>query len=209
MTDSALLDHPTTAAALRLAQRWCAGHRIGAKDALDHALLVVGVLHHHIRDVAPEVTAAVLLHDSPDLVPATLDLDVLLAMISPEVARLVRALQHEHDGLDTGARPAPPVHDLPLMQASGADKIVSIQGVLDRAGAATEPAAYWTQRRGFITALPYFRTFHHAAKGVLPRKMVGQLGALVTQAERHITTHGPGDSKAMTPDDHPPLEGSR
>ncbi len=188
MTDVlALLDHPTTSAALIMARRWCKGRRIGPDDALTHALSVVDTLDHHIPDAAPDVVAAALLHDSPDLAPSTVDLDATLADLSPEVARLVRALQHEHDGLDAGTIPAPPAHDLPLMQASAADKIVSIQAVLHRATISTGTAGYWTRRRGFISALPYLRAFHEAAEGILPPIMTADLGHLISLAEQGAT----------------------
>lgn len=197
MTDIlALLDHSTTSAALIMARRWCKGRRIGADDALTHALRVVDTLQQHIYDVTPDVVAAALLHDSPDLAPSTIDLDATLATLSPEVARLVRALQHEHDDLDTGTgtgtMPTPPTHDVPLMQASAADKIVSIQAVLDRASISADTAAFWTQRRGFMSALPYFRAFHQAAEPVLPPAMAADLGHLVSRAEQcEARTDGP------------------
>lgn len=186
MNDVALHSHPTTFSALRLAQLWCDGHRIGSQDALAHALRVVNVLLQHIPDAAPEVIAAAVLHDSPDLAPSDLDLHaVLVTLLSPEVARLVEALRHEHDGLDVGDMPEPPADDPALMKASAADKIVSIQAVLD--GAQTnEPAAYWRDRQGFVAALGYFRLFHDAAGRVLPSTMVDELGALVDLAEKRI-----------------------
>ena len=190
MNDVALHRHPTTFSALRLAQLWCDGHRIGSQDALTHALRVVDVLLRHVPDAAPEVIAAAVLHDSPDLAPSEVDLHaVLVTLLSPEVARLVEALRHEHDGLDVGDVPEPPAEDPALMQASAADKIVSIQAVLDGAQA-NDPATYWSARQGFVAALGYFRSFHDAAGRVLPTTMVDELGALVYLAEKRIGEAG-------------------
>lgn len=186
MTELALHNHPTTFAALHLARLWCDGRRIGHQDALTHAVRVVEALRRHVPDAAPEVIAAALLHDSPDLAPPEVDLHaVLVTLLSPEVARLVQVLQHEHDGLDAGRVPEPPADDLAVMQASAADKIVSIQTVLD-AAQANDPAAYWSDREGFVTALAYFRSFHQAAASALPVTMVDELGALIGLAEQRI-----------------------
>lgn len=191
MTDIlVLLDHPTTRWALILARRWCKDRRIGSEDALSHALAVVDELQQHIHDVAPDVVAAALLHDSPDLAPPTVDLDASLAALSPEVARLVRALQDEHDQLAAGTLLMPPTGDLGLMQLSAADKIVSIQGVLHRAGLAADRSAYWTERREFVATLGYLRDFHHAAAQVLPPRMAGDLGHLIGVAHERATRHG-------------------
>ena len=179
-----MVENQLTAAALRLARSWCEGHEIGGEPALAHALRVVDVLGRHAPDAPPDVVAAVLLHDSPDLVPAGVDLDATLTvLLSAEVARLVRALQHEHDGLDDGAVVAPPVNDPHLMLASAADKIVSVQAVLARADAADSSAANRAKRPGFIAALEYFRAFTHAGRDVLPESMTDELDRLVSNAE--------------------------
>jgi hypothetical protein len=179
--------HPTVAAAQALARHWCAGQRIGEQPAFEHAAEVAQVLCGHLPAAAPDVVAAVLLHDSPDLAPPGIDLDTTLAtLVSRETARLVRALQHEHDDLDIHTVPTPPSHDLALMQASAADKIVSIRAVLDRADTASDPGTYWTQRHGFIAALPYFRAFHRAAQRALPLSMAAELGGLIARAELRV-----------------------
>ncbi|HMG43549.1 MAG TPA: HD domain-containing protein [Acidimicrobiales bacterium] len=191
MTELGLDDHSTISAALQLARLWCDGQRIGPQDALTHALQVVDVLRRHVPDAAPEVIAAALLHDSPELAPPGLDLHaVLVTLLSPEVARLVEALQHEHDGLSAGTVPRPPADDSATMQASAADKIVSIATVLERART-DDPSAYWSTRSGFVAALPYFRAFTAAAEHVLPSTMTAELGDLVDRAVAAATPTRP------------------
>jgi hypothetical protein len=187
MTTTTLPDDPLVWAALRLARLWCDGHRIGGKAALDHAQDVAAVLLRHIPRAEPVVIAAVLLHDSPELAPSHIDLDVVLAtVVSPEVARLVRALHHEHEQLATDTPPTPPADDVALMQASAADKIISTTTVLDHART-EDPAAYWSARSGFVTALPYLRDFCAAADAVLPPTMATELGDLIDRAGRAIS----------------------
>jgi hypothetical protein len=149
-----------------------------------HALRVVETLRRQIPDVAPEVLAAVLLQDSEELAPTTVDLDTVLPALSPEVARLVWLLQHEHDELHAGRIPVPPVNDLPLFQSSAGDKLVTLRAVVAGAARAADPAAYWGQHQGLVAALPYFRAIQQAAGAVLPAVMVNELDRLLGVAEQ-------------------------
>jgi hypothetical protein len=167
-----------------MALRWSRRGAVAGHDSLAHALDVIGILRGRIDVVAPDVLAAVVLRDSGEFAPPAIDLEAALARVSPEVARLVRALQAEHDALGAGTIPTPPVDDLGVMQISGADKIVTLLDVLAGAGAAVDPGAYWAEHHVFVAALGYFRVFQQAADGVLPPSMVVDLDRLITVTER-------------------------
>jgi hypothetical protein len=184
MTDIvSLLDHPTTSAALLMALRWSRSGAVAGHDPLAHALDVIGILRGRIDDVTPDVLAAAVLRDSGEFAPPAIDLEAALAEVSLEVARLVQALQAEHDALGADTIPTPPA-DLRVMQISGADKIVTLLDVLAEAGAATDPAAYWTQHHVFVAVLRCFREFQQAADGVVPPSMLVDLDRLITVTER-------------------------
>lgn len=181
----ALSRHPVTAAALELARQWCAGEVIDGAPALRHAVRVARKLHDHLPHAAPALLAAALLHDSPYFAPATEDLDaVLRARVGPEAARIVRDLHREHQAL--ADHPAPPVgtDDPATLCASAADKIVSLQSILERAAAADDPVAYWRSRPAFVARVGYFSAFQRAAAPQLPEAMARELGGLVEAAQR-------------------------
>lgn len=188
MTPPAWSDHPTVAAAMILARRWCPADRSAGRNACAHALDVVEVLHGHLPGVPPEVVAAVLLRDSADLAPPGTDLDATLAtLVSWEVARIVRGLRHEQDAVaGNEVSVPPPASDQPLMQASAAEKIVRLRAVLDGSQTALGPGASWSQPQGFIPALSYLRAFHRAAQRTLPPPMAAELGGLVKRVELRV-----------------------
>lgn len=181
------LDHPTIAAALTLARYWCPADRLAEHDALAHGLEVVDVLCGHLPAVAPEVVAAVLLQDSHEFAPPGVDLDATLAtLISWEVARIVRALRHEHDAVGRGDTvPAPATNDLAVVQASAADKIVRLRAVLDRSERSHD-TGYLPHHQGVASALPYLRALHRSARRLLPPPMAAELGGLVTRVELRL-----------------------
>lgn len=177
--------HSLVADALSLARTWCAGHLIDATPALGHAVRVALTVDRHVTDAAPELIAAVLLHDAPYFAPATVDLDAVLTdRFGMATTRTVRQLEAEHDAMDHHAEPnVNGVHRWTL-RASAADKIVSLSSILRRAARAPDPVAYWNRRAAFVTRLPYFVAFHTAATGLLPVSMSNELGRLTTLAAR-------------------------
>jgi hypothetical protein len=177
--------HPIVADALVLAGEWCRGQIIDGAPALGHAVKEALVLGRYVPDPAPELVAAVLLHDSPEYAPKDVDLDALLTVrLGPAVTRIVRGLEREHIALDE--RPVPDVttEDRWTLWASAADKIVSVRSILGRAARAADPAAYWRSRRAFVVRVPYFAAFHTAAAPHLPPGMAGNLARLVVRAEQ-------------------------
>jgi hypothetical protein len=185
--------HPIVADALALARAWCAGHVIDGAPALGHAVKVTLTLGRHVRDPAPELVAAVLLHDSPEYAPKEIDLDVvLITRFGLRTARVVRGLEREHLALGERADPDVITVDRWTVWASAADKIVSLRSVLRRAARASDPVAYWHARRAFVARVPYFAAFHTAASPRLPPGMAGDLARLVVRAEHAITRAGEG-----------------
>lgn len=179
--------HPIVADALALAREWCAGHIIDSAPALGHAIKVALTLGRHVPDPAPELVAAVLLHDSPEYAPKDIDLDALLTQrFGTPVRDIVRALEREHIALDQRAVPGVTTADQWTLWASAADKIVSLRSILRRAAHAADADAYWRTRHGFVTRVPYFAAFHTAAAPHLPPGMAGELARLVIHAE-HAT----------------------
>jgi len=175
---------PIVADALVLAGEWRRGQIIDGAPALGHAVKVALVLGRHVPNAAPELVAAVLLHDSPEYAPKDVDLDALLTVrLGPAVTRIVRGLEREHIALD--GRPVPDVttEDRWTLWASAADKMVSLRSILGRAARAADPAAYWRSRRAFVVRVPYFAAFHTAAAPHLPPGMAGNLARLVVRAE--------------------------
>ncbi len=176
--------HPVVADALELAREWCAGHIIDSAPALGHAVKVALTLGRHVPDPAPELVAAVLLHDCPEYAPKEIDLDILLVTrFGPRTARIVRALEREHLALDQRADPDVTTEDRWTLCASAADKIVSLRSILRRASRSPDPAAYWRNRRAFVARVPYFAAFHTSAAPHLPAGMAGELARLVVRAE--------------------------
>jgi hypothetical protein len=183
--------HPIVADALTLSRQWGAGHVIDNAPALAHAVRVAVVLGRHIPDPAPELVAAVLLHDSPEFAPADIDLDALLTTrLGPAVTTVVRQLEREHRALDHGDAPGMTTVGKWTVWASTADKIVSLRSILGRAELATDPAAYWTRRAAFLSRVGYFRAFHTAAAPLLPSaRMSTDLARLVDLAEQAARTY--------------------
>ena len=170
--------------ALNDARTWCAGHTIDDRPALVHAVRVAVTIGEHVPAPATEVIVAALLHDAPDLAPAALDIyQILTSAHGAEVARIVAALQAEHQALD---EPNPPIRvgDLPVLLASTADKIVALESLLRRARACGDVAAFFAQRPVLCGLLPYFRAFQQAAKSRVPATMSANLDAVLTRLER-------------------------
>jgi hypothetical protein len=185
--------HPMVDEALDLARDWCAGHIIDSAPALGHAVKVALTLGRHVPDPAPELVAAVLLHDAPEYAPKEIDLDILLiARFGLRTARIVRELEREHITLDQRPVPEVTTADRWTLWASAADKIVSLQSILRRAARAPDPAAYWRARRACVAQVPYFAAFHTAAAPHLPPGMSGELARLVVRAE-HATRQPTAD----------------
>lgn len=177
--------HPIVADALSLARDWCAGHIIDSAPALGHAVKVALVLDRHLPAAAPELVAAVLLHDSPEYAPPGIDLDaVLTARFGPFVTAVVRGLQREHIALDRRSVPDVTAEDRRILHASAADKIVSLGAILRRAARSADPAAFWRTRAAFAARVPYFAAFHAAAEPHLPPAMSRELAHLVARAQR-------------------------
>ena len=170
--------------ALRDAKVWCAGHTIDDRPALVHAVRVAVTVGKHVPAPPPEVIAAALLHDAPDLAPATLDVyQVLTASYGPEVARIIAALQAEHRSLD---EPDPPicVDDPPVLLASTADKIVALTSLLRRARASGDVTGFFAQRLLLCGLLPHFRAFQQAAHPRVPAGMSAHLDAVLARLEQ-------------------------
>lgn len=166
--------HPLVAQALRQARQWCAGQVIDDRPAFAHAVTVAVTLGRHVADPAPDLVAATLLHDAPELAPPDIDLDLVLSRrFSAEVLRIVRALDIEHHALDR-ATPII-VEDLPVLLASTVDKIVALGSLLRRAAACGDVDRFFTARPGLLQLLPHFRACCDAGVGRVPASMSAQL----------------------------------
>lgn len=165
LIDQALID----------ARRWCAGQVIDDRPALEHAVKVAVVLGEHVTDPDPELVAAVLLHDSPEFAPTDLDLDAVLAQrYGSAVVRIVRALEAEHQALDTD-HPVITVDDLPVLLASTADKIVALTSLTRRAEKSGDAAGFLAARPVLLGLLEHFAAFADAGVGRVPASMTRQL----------------------------------
>lgn len=176
--------HPLIDQALADARAWCAGHMIDERPALVHAVRVAATLDEHVPGAAPQLIAAALLHDAPELTPRGLDLRaVLVATYGREVARIVRALHLEHLALD---QPNPPIlaDDGAVLLASTADKIVALTSLLRRARASGDVDAFFTARPVLLRLLPHFRAYQEAGAGRVPTAMSAHLGAVLTTLDR-------------------------
>ncbi|WP_374537115.1 metal-dependent phosphohydrolase [Micromonospora aurantiaca (nom. illeg.)] len=173
--------------ALRDARAWCAGHTIDDRPALAHAVRVAVTIGDHVAAPPPEVIAAALLHDAPELAPASPDVyQVLTTRYGPEIARIIAALQAEHQALD---RPHPPIRvdDQSVLLASTADKIVALTSLLRRARATGNVTGFFARRPVLCALLPHFRAFQHAAQPRVPTSMSAHLDAVLAQLEQ-VTT---------------------
>lgn len=173
---------PLISQALADAMQWCAGKVIDDRPALAHAVRVALTIGEHVPHPGPDLIAAALLHDAPELAPPEVDLDVVLCFwYSREVHRIVRALQAEHQALD---RLDPPVNveDPPVLLASTADRIVAFGALLRRANASGDVQGFFAARPGLGVLLPYFWRYQQASVGLVPATMSsvvhGLLGTL-------------------------------
>ncbi|WP_410570419.1 hypothetical protein [Amycolatopsis sp. cmx-4-61] len=166
---------PIVDLALADARRWCAGQVIDDRPALAHAARVAVILGEHVAAPAPELIVAVLLHDSPEFAPRDLDLDsVLVGRYGSEVTRIVRALETEHQALDTD-HPVISVDDLPVLLASTADKIVALTSLTRRAEKSGDSSAFFAARPALVSLLAHFAAFADAGAGRVPASMTRQL----------------------------------
>jgi hypothetical protein len=167
--------HPIVEQALADARRWCAGQVIDDRPALVHAVRVAVMLGKHVTVADPQLTAAVLLHDSPEFAPADLELDELLGdRYGPVVVHIVRALEAEHQALETG-RPVIAVDDLPVLLASTADKIVALTSLTRRAEATGDTVGFFAIRPALLALMEHFAQFADAGAGRVPASMTRQL----------------------------------
>lgn len=176
--------HPKIDDALGLARTWCAGHTIDDAPALTHAVKVTLTLDRHYPDHPVELTAAVLLHDSPEFAPEGVDLDQMLAEhFGAETARIVRALERFHTALDAGQPEPLDPSDAATIHAMIADKIVAFDSLVNRARTGGDEAAFWSKRALFRNLLPTFRTVMFEAAPHIPHAMTTELDRLITTAE--------------------------
>lgn len=172
--------HPLVDRALHDARRWCAGRIIDDRPALAHAARVAVTLGEHVTDPAPELVAAALLHDSPELAPPDTDLDTVLSgRYGWEVVRIVRALEAEHHAMDT-EHPTIPVEDLPVLLASTADKIVALTSLSRRAARSGDAARFFAARPALLRLLPHLRAFRDAGACRIPAGMTDHLDCVLT-----------------------------
>jgi len=185
--------HPVIAEALAMARAWCAGHVIDGAPALGHAVRVALTLGEHVPDPPADLVAAVLLHDAPEYAPPGVNLDaVLSARLGRRVVEVVRALEREHHALTAQPLPLPHTDDPWTVQASAANKIVSLTSILRRSATAPDPDAYWRARQPFTDRIPYFRAFTTAAAPHVPSTMAAELERLITQTDRLLADRAPG-----------------
>jgi hypothetical protein len=184
MTILAAPRHLIVDRALRLAKVWCAGQVIDDRPALAHAARVAVTLGRHVPDVEPDLVAAVLLHDAPYFAPDCVDLDGVLEIgFSPQVRRIVRALEADHAALD---HPNPPVHvdDRPVLLAATADQIVALTSLAWRARRSGDVDAFFTARPMLLQLLPHFHACQEAGVGLVPKTMSDELGAALDLMDR-------------------------
>lgn len=186
---------PIIGRALRDARTWCAGHTIDDRPALVHAVRVAVTIGEHVPTPPPELVVAALLHDAPDLAPATVDIyQVLTTDYGPEVPRIIAALHAEHRALD---QPDPPIRvdDQPVLLASTADKIVALTSLLRRARATGDVAAFFARRPVLRGLLPHFRAFQQAARPRVPPSMSAHLDTVLTRLEQAATSSHPAGTR--------------
>ncbi len=112
--------------------------------------------------------AAALLHDAPEFAPMSLKLDQFLEYrFSPEVRRLIRGMQSEHDAMDRGTPFIPDLADSHLMLLSTAD-IVALRSLLRRADLFGDVTAFFARRRPLLDLLAFFHTYQHTSIGAVP-----------------------------------------
>jgi hypothetical protein len=170
-------------AAIELGRRWCEGKIIDGSPALGHALKVARKVDEHFPAAAPDLIAAVIVHDAPFFAPDDIDLEsVLTMMLSSDVARIVRAIEAEHDALDNSPAPQVDTANTDVLIASAADKVVSIGAIMKRARRFRDPAVFWLTREAFLLRIPYFQAFAVTAGPYLPPSLATDLNRVVTIA---------------------------
>ncbi len=157
--------------------------------ALGHAVRVALTLGRNVPDVAPELLAAILLHDIPDYAPA----DVVDAEVGGRCGTgtlaLLRMIHDEHAAMDLfhtdPAAALRRIDRLPagLAAALAADKIVSIRYVLTGALTTADLHYYWARRGAFLALMPYFRVFHATTAGRVPAGLAHDLEQLIAAVE--------------------------
>lgn len=180
--------HPLIERALADARTWTAGHIIDDRPAFVHAVWVAVTLGNHVPNPEPTLVAACLLHDSPEFAPPDIALDAVISeRYGTETLRIIRALEVEHQALDTDD-PIIDVTDPVTLQASTADKIVAIRSLLRRSVDSGDPDAFFAARPGLLRLLPHFDTFTDAGAGRLPASMTTELCHVVRSL--HDATRG-------------------
>ncbi|MFC7273803.1 hypothetical protein ACFQS1_07425 [Paractinoplanes rhizophilus] len=166
--------------ALLVARRWCSGQIIDDRPALAHAVRVAVTIGVHQPIAAPQIIAAALLHDAPEFAPPDLDLDRFLSTeYGPEVRRLIRGMQFEHDALDRDEPTIPDPDDVNLILLSTADKVVALTSLLRRAHLSGDTAAFFTTRTPLLNLLTHFSKCRRAAIGAVPASMTADLGKVL------------------------------
>ncbi|WP_241840329.1 hypothetical protein [Frankia sp. CcI49] len=165
---------------------------IDGAPALAHAVQVALTLGQHVPDAAPELIAAVLLHDVPDYIdPEKVGTEIVDRCGSETLVALWlihgehMAMQLHRENADEAARRLAQLRP-DIAAALAADKVVSISYVLRGASQAANLRAYWADRRAFLLSVPYFRAFLAATAERLPEGLADELGGLVREARRAV-----------------------
>ncbi|WP_018254676.1 HD domain-containing protein [Salinispora mooreana] len=189
MTILALPRAPIIEDALAVAKQWCAGRTIDDRPALTHAARVAVTVGAHRPDVDVDVVAAALLHDAPEFAPVSLKLDHFLEYrFSPEVRRLIRGMQSEHDAMDHGTPFIPDLADSHLMLLSTADKVVALRSLLRRADLFGDVTAFFVRRRPLLDLLAFFHTYQRTSIGAVPTTLSLALDAALADLAQATAT---------------------
>lgn len=123
-------------------------------------------------------------HRSPLFAPGSFDLDTYLTgNYGPEVTRIVRAMQAQHEALDSDNPPVL-VDDVPVLLTSTADKIVALTSLLRRARLSGDVQGFFRVRQPLLRILPYFRAYQRAGAALIPPRMAADLAAALEQLEQ-------------------------
>lgn len=181
--------NPLIERALADARVWCRGHIIDDRPALAHAVRVASKLDHHAPGRVGLICAA-LLHDSPQFAPDPIGLDVYLTgSYGREVTRVVRAMQQQHEALDSGDPPVL-VDDVAVVLTSTADKIVALSSLLTRARRSGDVPGFFRVRQPLLRLLPYFRAYRQAGIGLIPPGMSAELARVLGRMEQATAHRG-------------------
>ncbi len=174
---------PLIEQALTDAGFWCHGHVIDDRPALAHAVRVARKLDEHAPG-RPSLICAALLHDSPLFAPDSIDLDAYLTgRYGSEVTRVVRAMQAQHEALDS-ANPPLLVDDLPVLLTSTADKIVALTSLLHRARLSGDVKGFFDVRQPLLRLQSYFRQYQQAGAALVPPGMATDLARALDQIDQ-------------------------